>query len=110
LGKIGQLFIYIKEKLKFVTSSNEYVTQRDRREPFFTRFKKGMYYIMGYSTPEQPVERKNSILFESHVTSWLNGDPNQISYSALRNTDDIDLMTMDPFADEERGFKSVTFV
>jgi hypothetical protein len=84
-----------------------------------------MYYIMGYSSLEEPMPvKENSLLFESrglhdshglhdsrasHTTTWLNGDPNQISYSALRNTEDIDLITMDPFA-EDPEFRSVNFV
>jgi len=145
----GKIFTFIKDKLKFVTNRNEYV-QRDPdrpvREPFFTRFKKGIYYI--YGGQPTPAVEENSILFESHglqglhdsrglqglhglhglhdsrglhdshglhdsrashTTTWLNGDPNQISYSALRNTEDIDLITMDPFA-EDQEFRSVHFV
>ena len=127
----GKIFTFIKDKLKFVTNRNEYVqreSDRAVREPFFTRFKKGIYYI--YGGQPTPAVKENSLLFESqglqglhglhdsrglhdshasHTTTWLNGDPNQISYSALRNTEDIDLITMDPFA-EDQEFRSVHFV
>ena len=120
---IGRIVTYTKDTLKIFTNKSEYIT-RDRneggRETFFTRFKKGMYYIMGYTTqntpgtPGTPDLLFDSNLHASHVTTWLNGDPNQISYSALHNSDDIDLMTMDPFAEEAsskyQGFRSVNFV
>lgn len=119
---IGRIIMYIKNKL---TNRSEYIVsdQRNQSEPFFTRFKKGVYYIMGYTdTPNTPnIPDKTGPLFDSnlhasHDTTWLNGDPNQISYSALHNSDDIDLMTMDPFAETPRGssnyqeFRSVNFV
>jgi hypothetical protein len=42
-----------------------------------------MYYIMGYGEIAPSVQEANVNLFESHTTTWLNGDPNQISYTAL---------------------------
>lgn len=87
-GRITQVVAYIKDKLQFTTNTSQYITPR---ETFFSRFKKGTYYIMGYGEiVKEEIIPENTNLFESHTTTWLNGDPNQISYSALNVNDQED--------------------